>query len=54
MPKQFNDCVASGGKVRTVKPSKTKYLHVCYPSGGGPSKEGEVKRVKKKGKSLGV
>jgi hypothetical protein len=43
MPKAFRDCVAGGGKVRTIVPEAGKYLHVCHPKGGGPSVAGEVK-----------
>lgn len=50
MPAKFTRCVASGGRVRTVRPKAGKYLHVCFPQGGGASVAGEVKTVKKKGK----
>ena len=46
MPKQFDDCVSGGGKVRTIVPGKGKYLHICYPKGGGPSVSREVKTKK--------
>jgi len=46
MPKAFTDCVKNGGKVRTIVPEKGKYIHVCYPVGGGPSISGEVKTTK--------
>lgn len=48
MPKSFDDCVANGGKVRTLTPKKGKYLHICYPKGGGKPIVGEVKSAKKK------
>ncbi len=51
MPKAFNKCVKSGGRVRTIKPKKNKYIHVCYKN--NKSYAGEVhtdkpKRKKKK------
>jgi hypothetical protein len=48
MPAIFDKCVRGGGKVRTIVPEKGKYIHVCYPKGGGPSVSGEVKTKKKK------
>ena len=48
MPKDFDDCVKSGGRVRTIVPKKGKYLHICYPKGGGSPVHGEVKSAKKK------
>ena len=46
MPQAFNTCVKNGGKVRTVKPNKDTYIHVCYLN--GKSYRGEVKHIKKK------
>lgn len=52
MPKKFNQCMKSGGKIRTVKLNKNKYMHVCVlPKGkkgkrGGRTVSGEVKRRK--------
>jgi hypothetical protein len=48
MPAKFTACVRNGGHVRTVKPKKGRYLHVCYPKGGGSPVAGEVKRNKRK------
>ena len=51
MPGDFDRCVRRGGRVRTLKPKGKKsdvYLHVCYPTDGGPPVEGEVKRRKSK------
>jgi hypothetical protein len=48
MPAKFDRCVKSGGKVRTVKPNKSTYLHVCKPKGGKKTVAGYPK--KKKGK----
>ena len=44
MPKVFEDCVKNGGKVRTIIPKSGRYLHVCYPKGGGAPISGEVKK----------
>lgn len=48
MPAKFDKCVKGGGKVRTVKPSKGTYLHVCKPKGGKKTVAGHVKHNKKK------
>ncbi len=48
MPPKFNRCVASGGRVRTKKLPGGKYIHVCFPKGGGSSVAGEVKKKGKK------
>ena len=47
MPKAFTDCVAAGGRVRTKRLSKGRYLHICFLK--GKSYPGEVK-MKMKGK----
>lgn len=47
MPKKFDNCVARGGKVRTIKPNAGTYMRVCIPKGGGNSVAGEVKKTKK-------
>ena len=44
MPKDFDNCVKNKGRVRTIKPNKGSYLHICYK--GGKSYSGEVKHVK--------
>jgi hypothetical protein len=44
MPKAFNKCVSSGGKVRTKTLPKGKYLHLCFK--GKKSYAGEVKKKK--------
>lgn len=46
MPKAFTDCIKNGGRVRT-KSYGNKYIHICFPKGGGSSKVGEVKTKKK-------
>ena len=48
MPAAFDKCVKGGGRVRTKKVGQNKYIHVCFPKGGGPSEAGEVKTKKKK------
>ena len=48
MPKNFDICREQGGKIRTIKVSSNKYLHICIDS-KGKSHPGEVKdKVKKK------
>ena len=55
MPAAFDRCVKNGGKIRTVSLGKDKYMHVCFPKGGGSSVSGEEKVKKsynpKKGRS---
>lgn len=46
MPKAFNNCVKKGGRVRTVKPNKNSFIHVCFIN--GKSFSGEVKKNRKK------
>jgi len=48
MPKDFEKCVANGGRVRTIKHGKEKYQHICYDSKG--SHAGEIKTKEKKEK----
>lgn len=47
MPKAFDNCRKAGGKIRTIRLSKTHYKHICIPKGGGKSIGGEVKTYKK-------
>jgi hypothetical protein len=47
MPEAFDKCVANGGRVRTKKLSGGRYIHICFPKGGGPSVAGEVKKKQK-------
>lgn len=47
MPADFNKCVSEGGKVRTIKVGRGKYMHVCYDKEGN-SHAGEVKERKGK------
>jgi len=30
MPKDFDDCVKEGGRVRTINPNEDTYIHICY------------------------
>ncbi len=50
MPADFDRCVRRGGRVRTIKPKKGVYLHVCYPTDGGAPIHGEVKKNKEEKK----
>lgn len=47
MPVGFDKCVKAGGRVRTKKLSKGRFMHICFIN--GKSYAGEVK--KKKGKT---
>lgn len=49
MPAPFLACVSAGGRVRTKKLSKGRYIHICFKD--GKSYAGEVKSSKGKGKS---
>ena len=51
MPAKFDACVKGGGRVRTKKMSGGRYMHLCFPKGGGSSVAGEVKTKEKKGKN---
>jgi len=42
MPADFRTCVAEGGRVRTKKIGKNKYIHICWDK-EGKSHAGEVK-----------
>lgn len=45
MPKAFEECRKKGGKIRTMKMSKGRYMHICILD--GKSYPGEVKTKKK-------
>jgi hypothetical protein len=47
MPADFERCVNEGGRVRTIKIGKSKYVHVCWDK-SGKSHRGEVKTTKSK------
>ncbi len=42
MPADFDKCVANGGRVRTMKVGKGKFMHICYDK-EGKSHAGNVK-----------
>ena len=44
MPASFDKCADEGGRVRTVRVGKNKYMRVCYKD--GKSFSGEVKEKK--------
>jgi len=46
MPSDFDRCVENGGRVRTKKLSKGRYIHICYLK--GKSYAGETHTKKKK------
>jgi putative hemolysin len=48
MPAEFDACVNNGGKVITKKLKGGKYIHICYPKGGGQPVAGEVKQKEEK------
>ena len=45
MPADFLKCVDEGGRVRTIKVGKDKYMRICYDK-AGKSHSGEVKTTK--------
>jgi len=45
MPKEFDNCVKRGGRVRTKKLKGGKYIHICFID--GKSFAGHVKNKKK-------
>ena len=47
MPKAFEECVKSGGRVRTMNLKGGRYMYVCFKD--GKSYAGEV-HTKKKGR----
>ena len=42
-PQKFEDCEKAGGRIRTKTLSDGRYIHICFPKGGGPGIAGEVK-----------
>jgi len=44
MPKKFVACVKNGGRVRTKRLPKGKYMHICFKN--GESFAGEIKKKK--------
>lgn len=47
MPEDFERCRREGGRIRTKKLSKGRYLHICWDK-SGKSHAGEVKQGKVK------
>jgi len=45
MPQNFLNCINGGGRVRTKRISKDKYIKICYLN--GKSYSGEVHEYKK-------
>lgn len=45
MPKDFDNCVKNGGRVRTKQLSGGRYIHICFL--GGKSYAGHTKKKKK-------
>ena len=50
MPKEFEDCIKKGGKVKRKSLKGGKYINICYDK-NGKSHAGEVKTKKKKSKA---
>lgn len=44
MPKNFDKCSASGGRIRTKRLSGGRYMRICFK--GGKSFKGEIKKKK--------
>lgn len=34
MPKDFTDCVENKGQIRTIKPTGSTYIRICYDNKG--------------------
>jgi len=47
MPAAFEACIKGGGRVITKKLSGNRFIHICFPKGGGQSVAGEVKTAQK-------
>ncbi|KKM14604.1 hypothetical protein LCGC14_1704460 [marine sediment metagenome] len=47
MPAGFDKCAREGGRVRTKKVGKNKFMHICWDK-AGKSHAGEVKTKKAK------
>lgn len=50
MPQAFDDCISSGGKVRTKSLGSGKYMHICFKD--GKSYAGEAKTKQSAGEKL--
>ena len=44
MPEDFDKCRAEKGRIVTIKPNPSEYLHICYDK-NGKSHRGEVKKT---------
>ena len=51
IPKDFTNCVNSGGKVITKNLKGNRYVHICYDKKGN-SYAGEIKKKKAKARKL--
>lgn len=49
MPKEFENCVKNGGRVRTKKLKNGRYMKICYDKNGN-SHPGEIKKKKQASK----
>lgn len=47
MPADFSKCQAEGGRIRTKKIDKNRYMHICYDK-MGKSHAGEIKVKERK------
>lgn len=45
MPKEFENCIERGGRVRTKRLDKNRYIKICFI--GGKSYAGETHEYKK-------
>lgn len=50
MPKEFENCISAGGRVRTKSVGKGRYMHICFKNGKSFAGEVKVKKVKKNAK----
>ena len=48
MPKDFDECVKNGGRVRTINVGKDKYMRICYLNGKSHAGETHEKKEEKK------
>ncbi len=46
MPADFDRCVKRGGKVRTKKVGKNKFMHICFIDGKSFAGEVKVRKAK--------
>ncbi len=48
MPQPFIDCIKNGGRVRTKKLGKGRYIHICFLNGKSYAGEVHMKAESKK------